>query len=70
MRKTRDKSFYDLLVSFIDFRTPDTYDLSQEGGPVYLSTQIRKRKGAIPPNENKFPFKRYGGKKGLDLTRL
>ena len=26
----RDKSFHDFFVSFIDFRTPDTYDLSQE----------------------------------------
>ena len=66
----RDKRFYDLFASFIDFRKPYSYNLSQEGGQAYLSLKIRKRKGAIPPNENKFIFKRYGGKNGLDLTRL
>ena len=44
-RKVRDKIYYDLFASFIDFRTKDTYDLTEEGGQIYLSAKIKKKKG-------------------------
>jgi len=44
-RKVRDKIYYDLFASFIDFRTPDT----EEGGQIYLSAKIKKRKGRSFP---------------------
>jgi hypothetical protein len=70
LRKARDKIYYDLFESFIDFRMPDTYDLVRESSQFYLRAKIRKRNGATLPNENKFLFKEYAGKKGLSLPHL
>ena len=69
-RKARYKIYYDLFESFVDFRTPDTYDLVQESSQFYLSAKIRKGKGAILKNGNKFLFKKYFGKNGLRLAHL
>jgi hypothetical protein len=70
VRKARSNIYYDLFESFIDFRTPDTYDLVQESSQFYLRAKIRKRNGATLPNENKFLFNKYAGKKGLSLAHL
>jgi len=68
--KMRYKSYYDLFTSFIDFRTPDTYDLTDDGRQIYLSAKPKKGNGVIDINHNKFLFERYGGKKGLGLENL
>ena len=42
LKKTRDKIYYDLFVSFVDFRLPDTYSLIKNGPEYALSAKVRR----------------------------
>jgi len=63
--KAIDKVVYDFFVFFHDFRI-DTYDLTEEGGQIYLSLKT----GVALVRGNRFPFTRYAGKKGIELTEI
>ena len=66
-KKISDKVYHDLFVSFIDFRLPDTYGLIKIGNDYHLNAKVEKV-GTTDPNENRFRFFAYEGKRGLRLS--
>ena len=68
VEKIRDKLYYDLFVSFIDFRPPDTYGLVKIRNDYHLNAKVEKA-GAADPNETQFRVFAYEGKRGLRLSK-
>ena len=66
-KKISEKVYHDLFVSFIDFRLPDTYGLVKIGNDYHLNAKVEKV-GTTDPNETRFRFFAYAGKRGLRLS--
>ena len=57
-----------MFVSFIDFRLPDTYGIVKIGNDYHVNVKVEKVV-TTDPNENRFRFFAYEGKRGLCLSK-